>query len=113
MSPPPLRRGAKVTFGFTTAADAISWTIALLLGIKLAATVILLAGRGGPPARAAALWWSTKVTPLFAVPLMILLATRAHDRAGLLVYPALLAFVLVAVPVKAWRRLRPASAARP
>ncbi|NYT41778.1 hypothetical protein HZY97_13485 [Sphingomonas sp. R-74633] len=81
--------------------------VILLLGLKVIATLILL---GRPPeARLATrqgrrLWWATKITPILAVPCLILVAWIEQDRAGLVVYPLLMAFVLVAVPIMVWRR---------
>ncbi|MEP9359095.1 hypothetical protein [Sphingomonas sp. KR3-1] len=84
------------------------WTaVILLLGLKLIATMILL-----PRPRAERLadrqgvwlWWATKITPILAVPCMIAIAWIENDRGGLWVYPLLMVFVLVAVPVMVWRR---------
>lgn len=89
--------------------DLLWAAVILLLGIKLAATLILLPRR--PETRLSSLqgrllWWATKITPLLAVPCLIAIAWIGQDRAGLLVYPLLMAFVLVAVPLVAWRRFR-------
>lgn len=74
-----------MTFRLATRIDALSWAIVVLLGLKVAATTILL-GRDRHTwfqARwSAGLWWSTKVTPILAVPCMIavvLLQRRAGD----------------------------------
>jgi hypothetical protein len=88
--------------------DSLLWTaVILLLGLKLVATLILL--RRPPESRLADrqgrwLWWATKITPVLAVPCLIAAAWIEQDRAGMLVYPLLMAFVLVAVPLMAWRR---------
>lgn len=88
--------------------DGLLWTaVILLLGLKVVATVLLL--RRPAETRLATrqgrwLWWATKITPLLAVPCMIAAARIEQDRAGMLVYPLLMAFVLVAVPVMIWRR---------
>jgi hypothetical protein len=81
--------------------------VILLLGLKVIATLILLARP--PELRLASrhgvwLWWATKITPVFAVPCLIAIAWIENDRVGLWVYPLLMVFVLVAVPVMAWRR---------
>lgn len=89
---------------------ALLWAaVILLLGTKLTATLMLL--QRAPESRLASsqgrlLWWATKITPLLAVPCLIAIAWIGEDRAGLLVYPLLMAFVLVAVPLVAWRRFR-------
>lgn len=87
--------------------DLLWAAVILLLGVKLAATLILLPR--SPEARLASprgrlLWWATKITPLLAVPCLIAIAWIEQDRAGMLVYPLLMVFVLVAVPLIAWRR---------
>lgn len=79
----------------------------LLLGVKAIATLILLPR--SPEARLAGrqgrwLWWSTKITPILAVPCLIAIAWIEKDRAGMLVYSLLMVFVLVAVPLVVWRR---------
>ena len=93
-----------MSFGFTTIADALSWAVALALAAKVVATVILLSSRPAPPRAAPALWWITKLTPVVAVALLIVLAARAHDREGLIIYTSLAVFVAVAVPWKVRRR---------
>jgi hypothetical protein len=96
-----------MTFGFTSLVDWLSWAIAALLGLKVAATVILLRRdketwfrtRTGP-----FLWWSTKVTPLLAVPCMIAIALVTRRPGDAWAYAALMVFVLIAVPLVIWRR---------
>ncbi|WP_404336053.1 hypothetical protein AB2M62_18075 [Sphingomonas sp. MMS12-HWE2-04] len=78
-----------------------------LLGLKVIATLILL--RRPPAARIAGrhglwLWWSTKITPIVAVPCLIAIAAMERDRASLWVFSLLMLFVLVAVPIVVWRR---------
>ena len=98
-----------MTFGFGSLVDLLSWTIAALLGLKVVATIILLRRDrrtwfqtpGG-----AVLWWSSKVTPLLAVPCMILVALLTGRVAEAWAYGALMAFVLVAVPVAVASRFR-------
>ncbi|MFS2110378.1 hypothetical protein ACCC88_11855 [Sphingomonas sp. Sphisp140] len=89
--------------------DLLWAAVILLLGTKLAATLVLLprsseARLASPQGRL--LWWATKITPLLAVPCLIAIAWIEQDRAGMLVYPLLMAFVLVTVPLLAWRRFR-------
>ena len=88
-----------------TATDALSWAIALLLAAKVGATAILLTADAG--AAEPALWWTTKLTPVAAVPLAMMLAARAHDGEGVIVFALLAAFVAVAVPWHIVRRYRP------
>ncbi len=99
----------RVTFGFATTIDLLSWVIAALLGVKLVATLILL--RRDPSVRlitrsGASLWWATKVTPLLAVPCMVLVAAIEHDAASFTIYSMLMLFVAIAVPAVVWRRFR-------
>ncbi|MEO8723796.1 MAG: hypothetical protein ABI395_09805 [Sphingobium sp.] len=96
-----------MTFGFSTLIDLLSWTIVALLGLKVAATVILLRRDKRTWFRhrwSAALWWSTKVTPLLAVPAMIAVALLQHKTGDAWGYAGLMVFVLIAVPLVVWRR---------
>jgi len=84
------------------------WCVAItLLGLKAVATVILLCR---PPAARLAdrrglwLWWSTKITPVIAVPCLIAAALIEDDRGGLWVWSVMMVFVSVAVPIKVWQR---------
>lgn len=98
-----------MTFGAHTLVDLLSWTVAILLSIKVIATIILLrrdrqtwfASRSGP-----ALWWATEIAPILAVPMMIEVALIEHRSADAWVYAGLMVFVLVAVPIVVWRRFR-------
>jgi hypothetical protein len=96
-----------MTFGFSTLIDALSWVIVMLLGLKVAATITLL-GRDRQTwfqARwSAGLWWSTKVTPILAVPCMITVALLRHRTGDAWAYGGLMLFVLVAGPIVVWRR---------
>jgi len=89
--------------------DLLWAAVILLLGAKLVATLILLPR---PPqvrlatAGGRSLWWATKIAPVLAVPCLIAIAWIQKDRAGMLVYPLLMVFVLVAVPLMAGRRVR-------
>lgn len=96
-----------MTFGFSTIVDVLSWTIALSLGLKVLATIVLLGRDKESWFRArwsASLWWATKVTPFLAVPCMIAIALLQHRTGDAWVYGALMAFVIVAVPIVVWRR---------
>jgi hypothetical protein len=96
-----------VTFGFSTTIDVLSWSIVLLLGLKVAATLLLLtrdketwfASRWSM-----GLWWSTKITPILAVPAMIAIALLQQRMDEVWVYAALMLFVMIAVPIVVWRR---------
>ena len=84
------------------------WGAAIVLvGIKALATLVLLRR---PPAERTAdrlgrwLWWSTKITPILAVPCLIAVARIEHDPGGFWGYSLLMVFVLVAVPIMVWRR---------
>ena len=105
-----------MTFGFASLIDLLSWTIAALLGLKVAAMIVLLRRDRQSwfeTPSGTFLWWSSKVTPLLAVPCMILVAVLTHRLAEAWAYAALMVFVLIAVPVAIWnrfgRRRRPAS----
>lgn len=98
-----------MTFGTSSFVDLLSWLTATLLAIKLVATVVLLTRDRSTwlDARStAALWWSSKIVPVLAVPCLILIATIEHDRTSLDLYAALMLFVMVMVPLVVARRLR-------
>ncbi|WP_296616466.1 hypothetical protein [Sphingomonas sp.] len=83
------------------------WITAALLGIKLLSTVVLLAlprDSWFDSRWTAGLWWASKITPLLAVPCMIVLALKAQQYGWARVFACLMLFVVVAVPVKIWRR---------
>jgi hypothetical protein len=96
-----------LTFGFASSVDALSWAIVALLGLKVAATLILLGRDRGTwfQTRAGAfLWWSTKVTPLLAVPCMIAIALISRRPGDAWAYAALMVLVVIAVPLAIWKR---------
>ena len=96
-----------MTFGFSTIIDLLSWATALLLGVKVAATILLLARDKETWFQSkwsAGLWWATKITPFFAVPCMIAIALLQQRIGDAWVYGALMLFVVVAVPIVVWRR---------
>ncbi|HEX8468089.1 MAG TPA: hypothetical protein VF620_09830 [Allosphingosinicella sp.] len=96
-----------MTFGFASLTDLLSWTIAVLLGLEAAATIVLLRRDRRTwfeTPSGTFLWWSSKVTPLLAVPCMILVALLAHRLADAWAYGALTVFVLIAVPLGVWNR---------
>lgn len=98
-----------MTFGFSTIVDALSWATALLLSLKVVATVVLLRRdkRTWFQTRwSAGLWWATKVTPFLAVPCMIAIAQLQHRVGEFWAYGALMMFVIVAVQIVIWHRFR-------
>jgi hypothetical protein len=98
-----------MTFGFASLVDLLSWTVAALLGLKVAATIILLGQHKAgwfETRRGATLWWSTKIVPVLAVPCMIAIALLARRPADAWAYAALMLFVLIAVPLALWKRFR-------
>jgi hypothetical protein len=98
-----------LTFGHTTLIDALSWIIALTLGLKLLATVLLLTvllPTTNHTNIRSALWWSTKVTPPIAVPCFIWLCAREGLTDYAWLGAALMVFVTIAVPLKIVQRRR-------
>jgi hypothetical protein len=66
-----------MTFGSSTLLDLLSWIVILTLGLKVVATLILLTVSKDVwdrPGWGAVLWWSTKITPVIAVPCVIWIA---------------------------------------
>lgn len=87
----------------------------MLLGLKVAATIILLSRdkRTWFQARwSAGLWWFTKVTPILAVPCMIAIALLQNKVGDAWAYGGLMLFVLTAVPIVVWRRFYRATPSR-
>jgi len=98
-----------MTFGFSTLTDLLSWVAAVALGIKVLATAILLiapADRRDRHGWGAILWWSTKITPIVAVPCVIWVAWHQGMRDALWIFAAVMLFVVVAVPLKVRQRRR-------
>ncbi len=96
-----------MSFGSHTAVDYLSWAAVILVGVKAVATVILLANGGARQLRGGfdtALWWSTKITPILAVPCLIAIALIENRVGEAWGYAALMLFVLVMVPVMIWKR---------
>ena len=95
------------TFGHSTLIDLLSWTVALALGAKIVATLILLtAGKDvrDQPGWGSFLWWVTKVAPVIAVPCAIWIAWDQQLTDLLWVFLALMLFVIIAVPLKIRQR---------
>ena len=96
-----------MTFGFSTLLDLLSWIVAVMLGTKGLATLILLnfdksvwdrAGWG------AIFWWSTKITPIIAVPCVICIAWLQGMTDQVWIFVGLMVFVMAAVPWKIRQR---------
>ena len=96
-----------LTFGFSTPLDSLSWVVVLTLGLKVLATLILLnvsKDVWDRPGWGAVLWWSTKITPLIAVPCAIGIAWLQGMTDQIWIFVALMLFVVVAVPLKIRQR---------
>ncbi len=99
--------GARVG-GIVSLAATLLWAVVVaLLALKVVATLVLLARPAS--ARFAdrsgrSLWWATKIAPLLAVPCLIVIAILSRDGSGLFGYSLLMIFVVIAVPLMAWRR---------
>jgi len=96
-----------MTFGSSTLLDLLSWIVVLTLGFKAVATLILLnvsKDVWDRPGWGAALWWSTKITPVIAVPCAIWIAWLQRMTGQVWVFIALMLFVVVAVPIKVRQR---------
>lgn len=96
-----------MTFGFSTLIDALSWVVALTLGLKVVATLVLLIANrhlGDRSGWGAALWWATKITPVIAVPCFIWIALLQGTTNLVWVGLAMMLFVVIAVPLKICQR---------
>ena len=96
-----------MTFGFETTIDLLSWLVAVLLSLKVVATIVLLMRNEKSwflSRWSASLWWATKITPLLAVPCLMAIALQQQNTSDLWVYAALMLFAIVAVPSMIWRR---------
>ena len=92
--------------GSSLAVPVLGTAVAILLDAKLVATAILLRRDQKERLQSRSgrwLWWTTKLTPVVAVPCMIAVAVLQHRTTDAAVYKGLLLFVLVAVPVMIWR----------
>jgi hypothetical protein len=97
----------RMTFGFSSVIDLLSWAIVALLGLKVSATVILLRRDKQTWFRhrwSGALWWSTKITPLLAVPCIIAVAMLQYNIGDAWGNAEPMLFVLIALPVVISRR---------
>lgn len=96
-----------MTFGFSTILDLLSWIVAVTLGAKVLATLLLFnfdKGVWDQPGWGAILWWSTKITPMIAVPCVIYLAWLQGMTDQVWIFVGLMAFIMVAVPLKVRQR---------
>ena len=96
-----------LTFGSSTLIDLLSWIAVLTLGFKALATLILLTVNKevwDRPGWGSVLWWSTKITPIVAVPCAISIAWLQRQTNLVWVFVALMLFVVVAVPIKVRQR---------
>lgn len=96
-----------MTFGFSTLLDLLSWIVAVTLGAKVLATLILLnldKSVWDQPGWGAILWWSTKITPMIAVPCVMYLAWLQGMTDQIWIFVGLMAFIMVAVPLKVRQR---------
>jgi hypothetical protein len=96
-----------MTFRFTTLIDVLSWTVVLALTAKLVATLIILIVNKevrDQPGWGSALWWTSKITPIIAVPCFTWIASLEGDTNLVWLGLALGLFVLVMVPIKISQR---------
>lgn len=96
-----------LTFGSSTLLDLLSWIVVLTLGLKVVATLTLLnvsKDVWDRPGWGAILWWSTKITPVIAVPCVIWIAWLQGMTDQVWIFIALMLFVVVAVPLKIQQR---------
>jgi hypothetical protein len=94
-------------FGFLTLIDALSWFIAIILSLKVAATLFLLGANKNlrdKPGWGSALWWVTKITPVIAAPCFVWIALLQGSVDLILISLALILFVAIAVPLKIYQR---------
>ncbi len=96
-----------MTFGFSTLLDLLSWIVTVMLGAKVLATLILLnidKSIWDRPGWGAILWWSTKITPIIAVPCVICIAWLRGMTDQVWIFVGLMVFVMIAVPWKIRQR---------
>ena len=96
-----------LTFGHSTLLDLLSWVVVLSLGLKIVATLVLLRVRKevwDRPGWGAVLWWSTKITPIIAVPCFIWIAWSQQLTGEVWLFAAMMVLVVVAVPLKIRQR---------
>ena len=96
-----------MTFGSTTLIDLLSWMVALALGAKAIATLVVLIVNKqmrDQPGWGSALWWVTKITPIIAVPCVLWIGLLAGDRSLVWVGLVLGVFIIIALPLKIRQR---------
>ncbi len=95
------------SFGFSAPIDMLSWVVALMLGAKLIATLVLLpVGRNVShrPGWGPIVWWVTKLTPIVAIPCAVAVALLQRQFDAALLFGAMALFVAIAVPLKVRQR---------
>jgi len=96
-----------MTFGHSTLLNLLIWIAAVALGAKVLATLILLKfdkNVWDRPGWGSVLWWSSKITPIIAVPCLIYIAWLQRMTDQVLIFVGLMVFVMVAVPWKIRQR---------
>lgn len=96
-----------MTFGSSTLLDLLSWIVVFTLGLKVIATLVLLnvsKDVWDRPGWGAVLWWSTKITPIIAVPCVICIASLQKMTDQVWTFVAMMVFVVIAVPLKVKQR---------
>lgn len=89
--------------------DLLIGVVILSMGIKLAATLVLLCADKSVrlrPGWGSILWWATKITPVLAAPCAMEIARRQHNDAMVALFAAMTLFVLIVVPLKIRERRR-------
>ncbi|WP_294248385.1 hypothetical protein [uncultured Sphingomonas sp.] len=95
------------SFGFSAPIDLLSWVVALMLGAKLIATLVLiLVGKEvrDRPGWGPVLWWVTKLTPIVAIPCAVAIALLQRQFDAASIFGAMALFVAIAVPLKVRQR---------
>ncbi|MFM9851234.1 MAG: hypothetical protein ACKVOJ_00300 [Sphingomonadaceae bacterium] len=95
------------SFGFSTLVDLLSWVVVSSLGLKLIATLYILIvdkEMRDRPGFGSVLWWSTKITPIIAVPCLIWIALLKGETSQAWLFAAMGLFVIIAEPLKIRQR---------
>ena len=97
----------RMTFGFSTSIDLLSWIAGVALGLKVLATVILVSLNKAvrdQPGWGASLWWASKITPVIFVTCLTMIALLEGEARLAWFGLAMGLFVIVAVPLKVRQR---------
>lgn len=100
---------AMMTFGVRTLIDLLSWIVACLLCLKVVSTLIILIvdkQMRDRPGWGSMLWWTTKITPLVAVPCAIWIAVLEREAGLARLFIAVGLYVVIAVSLKIRQRRR-------